>query len=52
MRNLGPCVAKKKYATREEALAAKATHHRKEPDVRAYRCPECRFWHVGHRRQS
>lgn len=43
------CAGKVRHGSQEEATAHAIHLRRKDGDrVRAYRCPFCRSWHVGH----
>lgn len=47
--NLSTCERKKLYATKELAHAAKlALPAGAQENLRPYRCPDCRQWHLGH----
>lgn len=37
------CEGKRRFADMNAALAARIY-----PELRAYRCPHCRRWHLGH----
>ena len=47
------CEGKQRHATREEALghSSRLKHLAEEKNIRVYRCPFCKGWHVGHYRR-
>ena len=42
------CTRKRAYDTRKQAQHVVGRHAREGDVVRAYRCPWCNRWHVGH----